>query len=132
MECVKGGVCCSPAVHQFCSVKKSELTLGGGSIFVQRIFCGQHILHGMSVNIPGVTQLLPFIQIHFETVSCVHFCILNLFCSTLEVDLTFSLAIPFPVVPSLPSPMANHPNFHTAVPPQSLFQHIKWNLAVSS
>lgn len=73
MECVRGVVCCSPAVHQFCSVKKSELTLGGGSVFVQRIFCGQHILHGMSVNIPGVTQLLPFIQIHFETVSLCSF-----------------------------------------------------------
>lgn len=38
MECVKGAVCCSPAVHQFFRVKKTELTLWGCSIFVQRIF----------------------------------------------------------------------------------------------
>lgn len=65
----KGVVCHSPAVHQLFSVQEAELTLGGCSIFVQRIFCGQHILHGVSDAVPGVTQLLPFIHIHSETVS---------------------------------------------------------------
>lgn len=56
-------------------------------------------------------------------------CILNLFCSTLVVNLTFSLTIPFPCVPFLPSPVADHPSFHTAIPPGRLFQQ-KQNLAV--
>lgn len=94
-----------------------------------RIFCGQHIPDGMSDNIPGVTHpCLSFSSLQncfFVFVSC----ILNLFCSTLEVNLTLSLTIPFPGVPFLPSPVSDHPSFPTAVPPGRLFQH-KQNLAV--
>lgn len=128
MECVKGAVCCSPAVYQFFRVTKTELTLWGCSIFVQRIFVGvTSFMAWMTTSLESHNRcfsfpftLKPFLHVHFF-----YFKSLLL---TLEVNLTFSLAIPFPVVPSLPSPVADHPSFHTAIPPGSLFQHIKWNL----